>query len=503
MEKLRRALALGFYEDEVRISAHSRLQVKWVHRKVVRSGASLALTIRDISESKAHEQQLSNMANADALTALPNRNWLTNYLPLAIERARNSGSKLGLLFIDLDDFKNINDTLGHVAGDELLKAAAERIRKLVRESDHVVRLGGDEFTVILEGVASGDDVARIARQIVDALGEPFSLGRSSGNQVRASVGISLYPQDGADGETLLKHADIAMYAAKAAGKGRFQFYQADLSNRLVARLNREQALRQAIERDEFILHYQPRVDTATGRLCSMEALIRWQHPERGLVYPLEFIGIAEDTGLILELGRMVIEKACAQIAAWKAAGLPVVPVSINVSAMQFNEGKVSGTLSTCMCRHGVDASLIGVELTESCMAEEDATVAHQLDSLRALGVKLLVDDFGTGYSSLSQLQRLDVDVLKVDRAFTLTLCEGAEGKALFKAIVAMANALDICIVAEGVETPEQLGVLQSLDCDEVQGHLVSAAVPAEDIPPLMHKRFLFPPAAPHHQVVSA
>jgi diguanylate cyclase (GGDEF)-like protein len=503
MEKLRRALALGFYEDEVRISVHSRLQVKWVHRKLVRSGTNLALTIRDISENKAHEQQLSNMANADALTALPNRNWLTNYLPLAIERAQNSSSRLGLLFIDLDDFKNINDTLGHVAGDELLKAAAGRIRKLVRESDHVVRLGGDEFTVILEDVASADDVARIARQIVDALGEPFSLGRSSGNLVRASIGISIFPQDGADGETLLKHADIAMYAAKAAGKGRFQFYQADLSNRLVSRLNREQALRLAIERDEFILHYQPRVDTATGRLCSMEALIRWQHPERGLVFPLEFIGIAEDTGLILDMGRMVIEKACAQIAEWKAAGLPVVPVSINVSALQFNEGKVTGTLSSCMGRHGVDPSLIGVELTESCMAEEDATVAHQLDSLRALGVKLLVDDFGTGYSSLSQLQRLDVDVLKVDRAFTLTLCEGVEGKALFKAIVAMANALDICIVAEGVETHEQLGILQSLACDEVQGHLVSKPVPADDMPQLMRKRFLFPPAASHHAIVSA
>lgn len=502
LEKLRRALDTGFCEDEVRVSPQSRLQVTWVQRKLVRSGAGLALTIRDISDNKVHEQQLSNMANADALTTLPNRNWLINYLPLAIERARDDETSLAVLFIDLDNFKNINDTLGHVAGDELLKAAADRLRALVRASDHVVRLGGDEFTVILEAVGRVDDVSRVARQIVDALAEPFTLGRAAGNRVHASIGISLYPQDGANGETLLKHADVAMYAAKAAGKGRFHFYHSQLSDRLVLRINREQALRQAIERDEFILYYQPRVDTATGKLCSMEALVRWMHPERGLVPPLEFIEIAEDTGLILELGRLVIEKACAQIAKWKAQGLPVVPVSINVSALQFNEGNVKNILSSCMRRYGVESSLIGVELTESCMAGEDETVAGELDGLRALGVKLLVDDFGTGYSSLSQLQRLNVDVLKVDRAFTVTLDdEGEEGKALFKAIVSMANALDIRIVAEGVETAAQLGVLQALACDEVQGHLVSRPVPASEIPPLMQRRSLFPPTLPTPDLV--
>lgn len=503
LDKLRRGLELGFYEDEVRVSQPSRLRMSWVHRKLVRSGTALALTLRDVSENKEHEQQLSNMANADALTALPNRNWLTNYLPLAIERARSGLDGLAVLFIDLDDFKNINDTLGHVAGDELLKAVAKRVRALVRASDHVVRLGGDEFTVILEQVARVDDVSRVARQIVDALGEPFTLGHVSGNRVRASIGISLFPQDGDDGETLLKHADVAMYAAKAAGKGRFHFYHAHLSDRLVLRLSREQALRQAIERDEFVLHYQPRVDTVTGKLCSMEALVRWMHPERGLVPPIEFIDIAEETGLILELGSSVIEKACAQIARWKADGLPVVPVSINVSALQFNEGNVAGILAACMRRHGVESSLIGVELTESCMANPDETVASELDGLRALGVKLLVDDFGTGYSSLSQLQRLNVDILKVDRAFTMTVCDGAEGRALFKAIVSMANALDISIVAEGVETAEQLGVLQSLACDEVQGHLVSKPVPAEEVSRLIRQCFLFPPAVHRPKVVPA
>ncbi|HYD61101.1 MAG TPA: EAL domain-containing protein [Noviherbaspirillum sp.] len=491
MEKLRHAMEVGFYEDEARVSPSSMLKVAWAHRKLVRSGAGLAMTIRDISDIKAHEQELSNMANADALTMLPNRHWLMNYLPVAIDHAQSNGTKLAVLFIDLDDFKNINDTLGHVAGDELLKAAASRLHGLIRSSDHVIRLGGDEFTIVLEQVHRVDDVSRVAEAIIEALDEPFTLAHSSGHRVHASVGISLYPEHGLDGETLLKHADIAMYAAKSAGKGRFQFYHAHLSDRLVLRINREQALRRAIERDEFVLHYQPRVDTITGKLLSMEALVRWQHPERGLVPPIEFIQVAEDTGLILQLGRIVIEKACAQIAQWKVQGLPVVPVSINVSALQFNEGKVRDSLAASMRRHGVEPNLVGVELTESCMAGEDETVSGELDGLRKLGVKLLVDDFGTGYSSLSQLQRLNVDILKVDRAFTITL-DGGGGKALFKAIVSMADALDISIVAEGVETAEQLNTLQMLDCDEVQGHYVSKPVPAAEMAGLMLKRFLFP-----------
>lgn len=457
-------------------------------------GGALALTLRDISEAKEHERQLMNMANADALTALPNRNWLVNYLPLAVERVSNIGCSLAVLFIDLDDFKNVNDTLGHAAGDELLKSAAMRVRAIVRDSDHVVRLGGDEFTVVIEDVVQDDDVAKVANHIVKSLEEPFTLGRLSGNRIRASIGVSVYPRDGSDGETLLKHADVAMYAAKAAGKGRVEFYHAQLSDRLVLRLSREQALSEAIERDEFVLHYQPRVDAATGRLCSMEALVRWMHPQRGIVHPLEFIEVAEDTGLIIALGTSVIEKACAQLAQWKAEGLPVVPISINVSALQFNKGNVREIVDSCMRRHGLESSLIGIELTESCMVGDEDIALLELNGLRALGVKLLIDDFGTGYSSLSQLQRMNVDVLKVDRAFTLGLSKGVEGEALFRAIVSMANALNICIVAEGVETPEQLGVLQSLDCDEVQGYLVSKPVSAVDMSRLMQKRFLFPPA---------
>jgi EAL domain-containing protein (putative c-di-GMP-specific phosphodiesterase class I) len=259
----------------------------------------------------------------------------------------------------------------------------------------------------------------------------------------------------------------------------------------VVRLDREQALRKAIELDQFVLYYQPRVDTFSGQLRSMEALVRWLHPESGMVAPQHFIPMAEDTGLIVPLGELVIRKACAQLAQWKAQQLPVVPVSINVSARQFGQGNLSALFAACMAEHAIDASLIEIEITESCMMGEDHTVTEELAALEALGLKLLVDDFGTGYSSLSQLQRLDLDVLKVDRAFTAQLCNGKEGEALFMAILSMAHVLGMAVVAEGVETADQLRVLQALSCNEVQGYYISPPVPAEQIPALMAKRFLF------------
>jgi diguanylate cyclase (GGDEF)-like protein/PAS domain S-box-containing protein len=492
----RHAAETGFHEDEVRVSPRSLLRANWVHRRVVRTGAGLALTLRDISEEKEHEQALANLANTDALTALPNRHWLSNFLPTAMEQARERNVHLAILFIDLDNFKNINDSLGHDAGDELLKQAAVRLKASVRASDHVVRLGGDEFMIILEQVDVIDDVARVAKMVIKTIGEPFVLGGAAGSHVNASIGISMFPQDGKDVETLVKHADVAMYAAKAAGKGRYQFYQSHLSDSLLLKLNKEAALRQAIDRDEFVIYYQPRVGTHSGKLFSMEALVRWNQPERGIVLPIEFIDIAEDTGLILKIGELVIEKVCMQLAQWKAQGLAVVPVSVNVSGLQFREGKVSSLLSGCIERYGIDASLIEIEVTESTMLGKGTAVSDELKAIRSLGVKLLIDDFGTGYSSLAQLQRLDVDVLKVDRAFTHSLRAGKEGEALFKAIVSMADALEICVVAEGVETAEQLKVLQELSCDEIQGNFISKPVPANDMPSLMLKRFLFSPTMP-------
>lgn len=489
------AIESGYYEDEIKIPPGSPIKIEWVHRRLVRSGTGLAITFRDISQIKAHERELSRMANEDSLTALPNRNWLSQYLPQALERAHASGNMLALMFVDLDNFKNVNDSLGHSAGDELLHAAALRLKSVVRPTDHVVRLGGDEFTVILEPVEQEDDAAAVATRIADAFHHPFDLARGK-NFVSASIGVSLFPHDGLDAETLLKHADIAMYQAKSEGKGQFRFYEASLSEMLTARLDMERALQQALMQDQFVLHYQPRVSATTGELRAMEALVRWQHPELGLVPPLAFIPLAEETGLILKLGEIVMEQACAQLAHWMATGLPVVPVSINVSPYQFNHGNVRETIAACLARHKVHPGLLEIEITESLMMGEQEEVASELSGLRALGIKLFVDDFGTGYSSLSQLQRLDMDGLKIDRAFTARLSTSAEGEVFFRAIMSMAHALGMSVVAEGVETAEQLHVLQSLSCDEIQGYYISRPVPADEAQDLVQRRHLWPASQP-------
>ncbi|MGZ9710878.1 bifunctional diguanylate cyclase/phosphodiesterase [Glaciimonas sp. GNP009] len=489
------AINTNFYEDDFSIPPESPLKMTWVHRKMMRSNVGLALTIRDISENKAHEQALLAMANSDALTALPNRHWLMGYLPLAINRARSSQTSLALLFVDLDDFKNINDTMGHAAGDELLQAAATRLRSVIRPGDNVVRLGGDEFTIILESPDDTAMVESVSQRVIAALRSPFFLSGQSSHVVCASIGISIFPKDGDDVETLIKHADIAMYAAKANGKASYQFFQPQLSQNLVVRLNNEQSLRAAIEGDEFVLYYQPRVDAASGELRSLEALVRWVHPTRGMVQPDEFIRLAEETGLIVKLGELVIEKACAQLARWQADKVPMVPVSINVSSPQFNQGDFPITLASHMKRYGIDSSMVEIELTESCMMGEDLAIFSQLEAIQALGVKLLLDDFGTGYSSLSQLQRLDLDILKVDRAFTAKLGNGKEGEVFFMAIISMAHVLNMSVVAEGVETLEQLRILQALSCNEIQGYYISRPVPADEIETLLYKRFLFPEEA--------
>jgi diguanylate cyclase (GGDEF)-like protein len=474
------AYVAGIYEDEYRVPAGSPMNVNWVYRRIVKSETGLALTLRDISEAKKSEQNLVRLANEDALTSLPNRHWLMRFLPIAMERTLQSGNMLAILFVDLDEFKNVNDTLGHSVGDELLKIVAMRVKAVLRPNDKMVRLGGDEFTIVVEQVMHKHDAALVAERVTKALKAPIEL--STGKQfIGASIGISIFPEDGGDPEILLKNADIAMYSVKANGKGHHRFFESHLYERLRGRLDSEQALRHAIDLDQFVLHYQPRVNTRTCKICGMEALVRWVHPERGLIPPLEFIPLAESTGLILKLGELVIAKACAQIAAWKNAGLPTFPVSVNVSPRQFSEGNIKALLSLYIARHGIDADDIQVEITESAMMGEQDEIVQELAEMRMLGIKLLVDDFGTGYSSLSQLQRLDMDVLKVDRAFTMELGATKEGEVFFKAIVSMAHALGMKVTAEGVETIEQLQILRTLECDEVQGYLISRPVSAKDM----------------------
>lgn len=488
-----KALVSGTCEDEQRVPSHGWVRAEWIYRRAVFSGTGIALTLRDISDHKTHEQALADLANHDPLTQLPNRRWLANLLPGALMRADRGRQLLALLFIDLDNFKEVNDTLGHETGDRLLVEAASRIRAAVRSSDHVVRLGGDEFTVVIERVESAESVAHVAGEIIARLSEPYDIDGLDAHPISASVGISLWPGDGADAETLIKHADVAMYAAKAGGKGRHCFYAPVQSNRLLRRLGKQSELRTAIERDEFVVHYQPRVSAITGRLCSLEALLRWQHPARGLLLPGEFIQQAEQAGLIVAIGELVIGKVVAEVAGWRDRGLSPVPVSVNVSPRQLQQGTTSECIASSLQMFRLPASLIEVEVTETAMVDHSRKTQRELDALRALGIRLMIDDFGAGYSSLAQLSRLDVDVLKVDQAFAESLARGPSGEQMYRAIVSMAAALDMQVVAEGVETIEQLRLLQAIGCDEIQGHVISPALPPKSMVNLLRARVLLAP----------
>jgi diguanylate cyclase (GGDEF)-like protein len=487
-----RAMQSGYYEDEWQACDSRPLLPRWIHRRLMRSEDGLAVTLRDISEIKAQEQMLSRLANEDHLTGLPNRNWLAAYLPDALAQARAGGGRLALLLLDLDNFKDINDALGLAVGDALLQAVAQRLRELLPDGHRLVRQGGDEFTVVMPAVSSREQVEQAAAAIHGALDAPIVLADGSRHAVRASIGASLFPEDGGSADTLQRHADIALYEAKARAKGGFLFFHGEFSEKLLLRLDREQQLRAAIARDEFVLHYQPRVDAMTGELRSMEALVRWRHPERGVVPPLEFIETAERTGMIVALGELVIVKACAQIAAWQAAGLRLVPVSVNVSPRQFSEKSLATVFAEQIALCGIDPGLVEVEVTESGIMADTDEIAANLALLEQLGIRLLVDDFGTGYASLSQLQRLRLDGLKVDRSFTTALAHGREGEVFYRAIVSMAHALAMTVVGEGVETAAELHVLQKLGCDEIQGYLVSRPVPADEAAVLMERRYLFP-----------
>ncbi|SDA75035.1 MULTISPECIES: EAL domain-containing protein [unclassified Janthinobacterium] len=491
----RAAMQSGFSEEEIELPDGNPFKLRWIRRRLVRSGDRLAVTLQDISTAKEHERDLRRLANEDGLTGLPNRYWLQQFLPGALARAAIAQHMLALLFIDLDGFKDINDTQGHAEGDKVLRAASLRLKAVLRPGDHVVRLGGDEFVVVLDPVEDDSRAEQVAQRIAIAFDEPFYLG-SERHKMGASIGISLYPRDGAETDVLLKNADIAMYAVKVAGKGHHRFFQPELFETIRNRRELEQSLVAALEQDQFLVVYQPRVDALSGQLCSMEALVRWRHPQHGMVPPLEFIPVAESSGLISQLGEVVIEKVCLQMAHWQAAGQELVPVSINVSARQFGRGDVHQVLASALARHRIDARMIEVEITESAMMDEQNRAVEQLSAIRALGVRLLVDDFGTGYSSLSQLQKFAMDGLKIDRAFTMELGRSEQGEVFVRAILSMAHALGMSVVAEGVETREQLDILRALQCNEVQGYFISRPVPAEHMLALMRKRFLIPLPAP-------
>jgi diguanylate cyclase (GGDEF)-like protein len=466
----------GYGEDEYEVRAGSLVRATWLHRKFVRTFEGLAVTLRDISDTIAAKQKMAKIALEDDLTGLPNRRWLTHALPEILVKAGQSSQTVSILFIDLDNFKNVNDTQGHSAGDELLQAAAKRLEALMRNGDRVVRLGGDEFTVVLCAEPDGDTVTNVAAGIVHAFKDPFAIGGAP-NIVGASIGIAVYPHDGLDAETLLRKADMAMYAAKVT-KGNYRFYAEELAERLHARLTTEQELREALKSDQLVVYYQPRVRTRSGELVGMEALVRWMHPTRGLIFPDQFIPVAENSDLIVEIGEVVAHKVAAQLERWRHDGLPIVPVSVNVSPRQFDQGGVADLVRQCIRKTALPATFLEIEITESAMMGDSEQIAAQLASLAELDVKIHVDDFGTGYSSLSLLQRLSLDVLKIDRAFTAGLGVTPESEVFYRAIVSMAHALRMTTVAEGVETAAQLKVLQELGCDEIQGYLISRPLPA-------------------------
>ncbi len=447
------------------------------------------LIMRDITDRRLTQERLSFLANFDNLTGLPNRVLFRDRLAQAMARAKRSGAPMALMFLDLDNFKVINDSLGHAVGDELLREVAERLKGCLRQVDQVARgggeeaftvsrLGGDEFTVIAEQLASAEDAALIARRILDALEAEVEL-RGQEVHVSASIGISMFPSDDSDLDGLVRHTDMAMYRAKAMGRGTFAFYSTELSAEVAARLQLESQLRRALERQEFVLYYQPKADLKTGQVSGVEALMRWHAPGRGLVQPDRFIRVLEDSGLILPVGAWAIRTACAQLAAWDKAGLPPLSLAVNLSARQFRQPYLARFIEDTISEAGIDPTRLELELTESLLMEDNEATRSVLTALANLGVRVAMDDFGTGHSSLSYLKRFDIDTLKIDRSFVAALPEDPEDSAIATAIVALGRSLHMKVVAEGVETTAQAECLRDMGCDEFQGYLLSRPLAPE------------------------
>jgi diguanylate cyclase (GGDEF)-like protein len=431
-------------------------------------------------ERKRYQVQLEHQANYDALTGLPNRNLLNDRLRQAVY-AQRSPRNLAVVFMDLDHFKFVNDSLGHSTGDKLLKAMGERLRAALREGDTVGRVGGDEFVLILNDQSSEEVIFRAMQRIAAKVGEPITIDGKE-LYVSCSAGISMYPQDGPDVDTLLKNADAAMYRAKEHGRNNFQFYTAEMNERVNERLALENALRRALERQEFILHYQQKIDMKSGVIVGAEALVRWMHPEWGLVRPARFIPLAEETGLIVQLGEWVLREACRQTREWLDGGLKPGVVSVNLSARQFRQEGLVRMVSRILEETRLEPAQLEMELTESMVMHNVEAAIATLQGLKSLGVALSVDDFGTGYSSLSYLKDLPIDALKIDRSFVRDIGAGAEAEdgVIAQAIISLGHSLHLKVVAEGVETDQQVRFLKRHGCDELQGFFYGEPVaPAE------------------------
>jgi len=429
----------------------------------------------DISEKKASEERIHHLAHYDLLTDLPNRVLLQDRLHTALERMRRSGEHLAVLFLDLDRFKNVNDSLGHPVGDRLLQIVAHRLDTVVRDQDTVARLGGDEFLLILEELRDPQYAGLVARKILETLSEPVRIEQHD-IYIGASIGISVFPGDGSDAEALIKNADTAMYRAKELGRNNYQFYTPQLTLLSLERFELERGLRLALEREELLLHYQPQASVDDGRCVGAEALVRWQHPEKGLIAPDRFIPLAEETGLILALGRWVLRAACAQARRWQEMGRPL-RIAVNLSGQQIVHGDIVATVSEVLAETGLAPQWLELEITEGFVLSHAEAGVHALERLKALGIKLAIDDFGTGYSSLSYLKRLPVDRLKIDRSFVQGVPEDRDDAAIVTTIIAMARSLQLEVIAEGVETEAQLAFMRQHGCEEYQGYFLARPLP--------------------------
>ena len=433
----------------------------------------------DVTELRDSRERLRQMAYFDALTGLPNRRLLSDRLSQAIAFSQRAETLLAIAYLDLDGFKPINDTWGHAAGDALLVDAANRLLASVRAGDTVSRLGGDEFVLLLGNLASFDECELVLDRVRTALARPFPVPQGEAN-LTASIGVTLFPLDGVDPDTLLRHADQAMYSAKQGGRNRYTLYDAAQDRILEARRASQQSIRAAISNDELRLHFQPKVNMRTGEIAGAEALVRWQHPERGLLPPSEFIPLVEDVGLVIPIGEWAIDVACRQCAEWNAAGLGEIPIAVNLASTHLRERALPGLVARAIEQHGVSPGCLEIEVTESILLADAAVSGEIADELNRMGVRLSIDDFGTGYSSLSYLKRLPIASLKIDRSFVRDIVSDPDDEAIVSAIIALAHSLKLRVVAEGVETEAQLSMLRARHCDEYQGYLTSKPVePAE------------------------
>ena len=440
---------------------------------------------RDITERKMAEETINFQAYHDLLTNLPNRALLRDRLSLAITQAKREEEMLAVMFLDLDRFKNINDSLGHVIGDELLQQVSTRLKSCIREGDTLARFGGDEFTLLLPKIARGnEDVSKIAEKINEVLKAPFIIDNNE-LYVSASIGISIFPRDGTNMDSLIKHADIAMYHVKDTGKNNYRFYSTDMTTPYFQNLSLETGIRKALDNNEFHLMYQPQINIKTGEIVGVEALLRWTHPEHGPITPAEFIPFAEETGMIVEIGHWVLRNACAELKRWRDAGLPEIRMSINMSARQLAEKTIVKHIANLLKDYGLPGHCLEIEITENTIMSDMDSVVHKLKELSKRGVYIAIDDFGTGYSSLSYLHKLPIQTLKIDRAFIKEVNMKHSGNSIINTIVAMAKGLNLNVIAEGVETQQQLDYLQEIDCCEAQGFLFGKPLTSDIIAQLL------------------